>query len=1124
MEGRYSPAFGRAPAALARPAGRGNPPWPPKVPPGGGGVELLLGRAGTGKTETCLHEALSDLTATGPDGPPLVLLAPEQATYQLERALLQRLPAGAALVRLEVLSFGRLARRILAECGGLVRQRVAESGRRMLLHALLQRERDRLRAFGRSADRRGLTAALARQLDEFEAYALEPADLAARAERAPAGTADRLADLVLLWEAYRARTGGGLGQPGSELAAAAAAAAGSSLAGARIWVDGFSGFTPREEGLLAALLAAGAGLTVALCLDGREWRAAPPPEEEDPAHPFAPTRRTLRRLLALAPTAALRVLDGGHAPTRFRPGGSLARLEAGLWAERADPPAALSGPGEPAVRSAAFADARAEVEATADEIDRLCRERGYRHREIAVIVRDMESYHHLLGPAFAARGIPVFIDRRRPLRGHPAPAVLSAALRLAVEDWSAAAVRHYLHQDLCGLPRDWADRLENLALASGLTGRLWHAREVGWEAEAERLRLQLVRPPLALQQALRTSPPAQAAAAAGGRFLAAVAAEPRIEAWAAQAEAAGRPEDAAWHRQGLAATDELLEQLALTLRDEPLGAPDMLAALQAGLEELTVGLVPPRLDQVLCGAVQRSRHPEIRAAFVLGMGEGAFPPSPPESPLLGDTDRRALRRLGVELAPTSDEHLLAERYLGYIALTRASERLYLSHPEGAGAAETLRRAQIVAGAAAWGGHPGPTARAGAAPLAAALAVHLRAARDGGPALPPEWAAAEDWLDATPETAPFAAAARSGLRRADPQPLPPALAGRLYPATWSATRLESAAACAFQQFALHGLRLAPRREARVDPADMGHLLHAALAAFVRGLITDGLDWAELTAEEAAHRREAALAEAAPHVLGRLPQGAARGPLLVAAAARDLAWGVEAMLAHARAGAYQPEGVELEVSLGDVGGRIDRLDRARGADGARHVRVVDYKTGAERFSLEAFFHGLQLQAALYLRAALDEGDRPGGFFLLAVREEMETVPGPEADDPDPPRLRGLAPSDPEALALHERALDGSVTGVRLTKAGIPYKGAPAAPPGGFDLLGRALMRRVAALQRATAAGACAPSPYRWQGEAPCSRCELRPACRFDPGAGDRHRFLRRPPDIWQALEREEAGGDA
>src|SRR5439155_8299125 len=82
-------------------------------------TRFLLGPAGSGKTYRCLAEIGAELKSS-PEGLPLVLLAPKQATFQLERQLL----AGDDLpgyTRLQILSFERLAEFVLAEmCSSVV--------------------------------------------------------------------------------------------------------------------------------------------------------------------------------------------------------------------------------------------------------------------------------------------------------------------------------------------------------------------------------------------------------------------------------------------------------------------------------------------------------------------------------------------------------------------------------------------------------------------------------------------------------------------------------------------------------------------------------------------------------------------------------------------------------------------------------------------------------------------------------------------------------------------------------------------------------------------------------------------------------------------------------------------
>jgi hypothetical protein len=79
-----------------------------------------------------------------PDGPPLILLAPKQATFQLERQLL----AGGEIsgyTRLQIFSFDRLARFVLKNSASRRRSCLSDEGRIMVLRALLMRHEGELK-------------------------------------------------------------------------------------------------------------------------------------------------------------------------------------------------------------------------------------------------------------------------------------------------------------------------------------------------------------------------------------------------------------------------------------------------------------------------------------------------------------------------------------------------------------------------------------------------------------------------------------------------------------------------------------------------------------------------------------------------------------------------------------------------------------------------------------------------------------------------------------------------------------------------------------------------------------------------------------------------------------------
>ena len=112
-------------------------------------LQLILGRAGYGKTYTVTEEIVRRVEAGERN---IVLLVPEQASFETERAFLRRL--GAARVdAVQVLSFTRLAEMVARECGGLSGKVMDKVTRTLLMSRALEQMKDRLTLYRRHAVR-----------------------------------------------------------------------------------------------------------------------------------------------------------------------------------------------------------------------------------------------------------------------------------------------------------------------------------------------------------------------------------------------------------------------------------------------------------------------------------------------------------------------------------------------------------------------------------------------------------------------------------------------------------------------------------------------------------------------------------------------------------------------------------------------------------------------------------------------------------------------------------------------------------------------------------------------------------------------------------------------------------
>ena len=519
-------------------------------------MRFLLGPAGSGKTFRCLAEIRAQL-AQSPDGPPLVLLAPKQATFQLERQLLAD-ETLAGFTRLHVLSFDRLAEFIFARLDVAPPRLLSGEGRLMVLRALLRQHDRELKLLRGSARRAGFAQELGGQLAELQQQQFGPARLRALAadESLRRELRDKLHDLALLAEKYadwlkqhelqdanclleiatgRLRADSPQGretsiqpstfnlQPSTEgkdaggaLAASpafreratgkspepagwqacptpAAVLRPSSFVMQHLWLDGFAEMTPQEHALLAAVIPFCQGATLAFCL---ETEPTPATSWLSIWSAIGKTFQRCREQLAALPGCQVHteILERLPGGRRFPENSALEALEAGWALPVAAPEFEISNLNSQ-VLVTACPTPEAEAVFAARELLRFVRQdRSHRFRDCAVLVRNLESYHQPLARIFRRYDIPFFLDRRESVAHHPLAELTRSALRTVAHDWRHDDWFAALKAGFTPLPEPDLDRLENLALEFGWRGKKW--REPLPDPYCESLR-QRIFPPFA---------------------------------------------------------------------------------------------------------------------------------------------------------------------------------------------------------------------------------------------------------------------------------------------------------------------------------------------------------------------------------------------------------------------------------------------------------------------------------------------------------------------------------------------------------------------------------------------------------------------------------------------------
>jgi ATP-dependent helicase/nuclease subunit B len=1144
-------------------------------------IRLRLGPAGSGKTYRCLAEIRAALNSSA-EGPPLLLIAPKQTTYQLERQLLAD-GTLAGYTRLRILSFERLAKYILEHTQQAAPATLDEEGRLMVLRGFLSRRRDQLKIFRASARLTGFARQLSLILREIQRNQLTPGDLTrvARALKTRDGLAGKLQDLALLLQDYLDWLSAHNLQDNDYLLPTAAAALRSLRAAAprtdHVWVDGFAEFSEQELDLLSALLPDCEGATLAFCLDasasaGRSWVST-----------WSMVRQTAercRKKFAAVPGVEVVIEDLERDPdrNRFAANPVLLHLER-HWTEPQpfEPAHFPAGQAtlEDSLRVAVCGDREAEATLAAREILRHVRTGG-RYREAAVLVRELEGYHQPLQRVFSHYEIPYFLDRRESVAHHPLAELTRSALRTIAfhwqpDDWFAA-----LKTELVPASAAEIDRLENEALARGWEGSAWQ-KPLGVADEPEltqwltALQNRILPPFQSLAGALaadRNQPTGPQLASALRELWGILQIEKQLQGWAAsEIIQPGNPTPNSVHATVWLQMNKWLRNLELAFPTERLPLREWMPILESGLGNITAGVIPPALDQVLVGAIDRSRNPDLKLAVVLGLNESVFPALPQPPVLLTDADRLELEKHELALGATSRDQLGRERYYGYIACTRARKRLVLSRSQRDHRNATLNPSPFLGvirqlfpslpiptlpQRPAWRDSEHPVELV--VPVLKARAQRARdnlrksglgepdtKLTDGIRSEPPIW----KQLESMP-----AIAARleqlSHLQNPDKEEgLAPELAERLYgPALrTSVSRMEQFAACPFKFFIHSGLRAESRKRFEVDAKEQGTFQHDALALFHEQLCRQGKQWRDLSALEARERIAAIASTLSATFRDGLFEANEESRFTARALTESLQDFVETLVRWmSRQYLFNPVAVELpfgesqgspawSLVLGphhrlELYGRIDRIDLCAedGIDSALCV-VVDYKSSDKQIDPVLVANGQQLQLLAYLsvlrrwpnpRARFGFAKlAPAGVFYVNLRGKYERAPNRSAALSQTEEARKLAYRhtgrfDRRALRQLDARRDaqqGDQFNYRLKKDGDIVKNChEALSTPEFELLLDSIEENLRQMGRRIYAGAAAVDPFRKGAMLACDQCDYHAVCRIDPWS-HHYRVLRK-----------------
>lgn len=1127
-------------------------------------LQFIMGPSGSGKSYY-LYQKVTGESCRHPEKNYIVLV-PEQFTMQTQKDLVMCNP-NKGIMNVDVLSFGRLAHRIFEETGGNQRIVLDDVGKSFVLRKIAGDCEADLKILGSNLKRTGYIGEVKSVISEFTQYDIGEEEVEMMMEQAGTSTNlyYKLSDIKTIYTEFQNY----LSEKyitGEELLEVLCSVVGESriLKESVVVLDGFTGFTPVQNKLLKELLCVCEKVMITVTMDERE----DPFVYKHPYQLFSLSKKMVTSLTEIARECKAEIEEPIYLyekPVyRFRENEPIRFLESNLFRYTKE----KYEREQENIQVYSTRNAKEEVDFIAQRIRYLIRKKGYRYRDIAVIAGDLETYANHMEKIFGSYQIPVFMDHKRSILLNSFVEYIRSLLAMAEQNFSYESVFRYLRTGLTEFTKDEIDRLENYVIALGIRGykkwqEVWIRRLRGMEEtqlhQLNAIRQRFVEEIEEIMAVLKSrSKTVFDITKALHTFLLKEELQKKVKKYEMQFENDGELALQKEYAQIYRIVMELFDKFVELLGEEKLSLKEYCELLDAGLEAAKVGVIPPSMDQIVAGDIERTRIKDVKAVFLIGMNDTFIPGKGKAGGLLSEQDREQFEKNGVSLSPGAKEQAFIQKLYLYLIMTKPSEYLYLTYSKASSDGKTLRPAYLIQDLKKLYSKlqvqdPGKFLKEKELTEKSGFVSLIEGLQKKSDGLHTEWQELYTWYKKSPDWCrKTEQVIEASFYRKPEDSLTKKTAEKLYGTVLenSVTRLEKFSACAYAHFLSYGLQLKEREEYKFQALDLGNLFHRAMEHFSKNLEKEGFTWTTLSKEKADAIIEASVEESIVDYGNTILYSSARNEYIITRLKRMMRRTVWALTKQLELGDFIPDGYEISfgnmqgLSISDIPleghanmrirGKIDRIDICEEEENV-YVKVIDYKTGSKVFDLGELYYGLQMQLVVYLNAAIEMQEKkhkgkkiiPAGIFYYQMKDP---IVGKETDEKvleekilKELRLDGIVNSREEAINHLDRGLAGNSLAVPVgrNKDTKLSKASKVLSEADFQVLSEYAGYQMKKIGTEILEGKTDISPYELGKKTACDYCPYRGVCGFEeriPGLEYRRLLKMKNEEVLEKMRKE------
>ncbi len=963
------------------------------------GLQFIYGRAGSGKSEYCFKNIKKDLQTKEK----IYIITPEQFSFTQEKKLLEYIKKE-AIVQAEVITFNRMAYRVIKKTGGLTKVNLSKSGKAMLIATILEKQKNNLTFLKKSDDNIQM---IEQEIKELKKHMITEQHLKNVINKTQDNYLKaKLEDIYVLYENYQTAIENNYIDEEDILTTLVNAIDKTDLfKDSSIYIDEFSGFTKQEYEVIRKLLHIAKEVHITICTDKLE-------QSQDENDIFSENKQTIAKLEKIAKQENIKINSPVYLSQlkRFK-NPELTILEHNLSK-------AKNEKYEEKTKHISLFLAKnpfSELEQVAIKINNLVKNQGYNYKDISVITKQIEKEAPIIQAVFTRFSIPFFMDQKKVLSQNALIKYLLAILEIFSKNWSYEAMFDYIKSGFCNINNEDIFILENYCIEYGIRGNKWYKED--WKIAQDdeslerlnKLRKEISEPLIQFQQKASKGKNARELSKIFYEFLIQNQTDKKLIEQIQNLENNGKIELASLYQTTWDIVIQLFDEIVLVLQDEKISFDMYKKIWKIGLQNSKLGAIPATCDQVIIGDVERSRSHKVKACFLIGLNDGVFPSPKKEEGFLNDEDRNYLKSEDIELAKSTKEQLYEENFNIYKAFMVPEQELYLSYTSSDSLGKTLRPSILISNIKRI--FPKLEQKSDMIQKEDAITTkeatfyqlleNIRKWYDSEN-INKIWFEVYNFYKKDEEyNKKLQKFEKAIIYKNKPALISKQNIQKLYGTTLktSISKLEQYKRCGFSFYLKYGLELKEKKLYKIQSINTGSLMHEIIDEFFEQVLQRKIKLKNITKQETEQIVKSILNEKLTLNRNYIFTSSKKYILLTKRLEKLVLKAIDMIILTIINSKFDIIGNEvefnknkdyppIEIQLEDgkkveITGKIDRIDIAKGGEG-NYIRIIDYKSSIKNIDLNEVVAGLQIQLLTYLDAIAKSKQNviPAGVFYFNV----------------------------------------------------------------------------------------------------------------------------------------------